>query len=798
MATKKVKLVIKPPQLGASSVVSLPQPSVRNAEEFLKAYVGYIYTAVGAIAQEVASIDLHLYRIKYGKGGKPKTQEIFEHEALSMLHYVNDISTLYDLSEATQVYLELTGESFWVVLKDGKVPTEIWPLRPDWVKVIPHPTKVISHYNYYAGGVMSDKVEIPRENMIPFKYFNPLNPYRGKGATQAAALPFDILNFAQEYNRNFFFNSAIPSMIFTSENKIGEGAIKKFLAQWMSSFGGRGKSNKIAFLGNGMKMDKASFGSKELDFTEQMKQMRDDVLAVFKVPKTILGLTDDVNRANADATTRAFMERVVTPRMRKLVDSLNEFFIPMFGEDDLFLDFTDPAPEDVELKLKKYANARQYTWMTPNEIRAEENLEPIEGGDELFANPTGGGNQDPNAEDPNNDTTGGDNNSDNTEDTTKPTAEEGKGLRPALIKLLGGEVKKKVYVPKVLPKPVKHMVRIPAKKPKKLAQEKMAAKFVEPLKKFIGELVSTDEYSPLLKSKKKATTDKEKEQERLAKEITEKVKKLVEPNKDGSGWDEDKKVNHWNNFIKKVSEREKSIEDVAREVFDEQEKIVIANLENSDKGLKAVFLKKKPSSVIPSLADLDKMWDALVDVLKDIYIEEGNTVLDELGSDQDINITTDFAVQYLSEYSGVLISGINETTREKLRIALSEGYDAGEGVGQLAGRVHEVFDEADKNRALLIAQTESLKASNAATVEAYRQSEVVEYKEWLSERDNKTCPFCLKQDGKFISLNKNFFNQGDTISAGGETMTVSFTDVGEPPLHGRCRCTVIPVLKTES
>src|SRR3990167_8218671 len=132
----KVKQNLEAPKLASPFVINLPQAPARNAEEYLKAYIGYIYTAVGAIAQEVASIDLHLYKLSFVKG-KPKTTEIFEHETLSVLHYVNQLATLYDVIEATQIYLELTGEAYWVVLKDGKTPKEFWLLRPDWVKVIP-------------------------------------------------------------------------------------------------------------------------------------------------------------------------------------------------------------------------------------------------------------------------------------------------------------------------------------------------------------------------------------------------------------------------------------------------------------------------------------------------------------------------------------------------------------------------------------------------------------------------------------------------------------------------------------
>ena len=140
------KNVSEKPQLSSSAVMSLPQPPLKNAGEYLKAYTGYAYTATSAISQEVASIDLHLFKAKFTKNGI-ETTEIHEHPILSLLHFSNSLSTFYDMIEATQIYLELAGEAFWVVLKDGKTPREFWLLRPDWVKVVPDTVDVIKEYS---------------------------------------------------------------------------------------------------------------------------------------------------------------------------------------------------------------------------------------------------------------------------------------------------------------------------------------------------------------------------------------------------------------------------------------------------------------------------------------------------------------------------------------------------------------------------------------------------------------------------------------------------------------------------
>ncbi len=751
-----------PPQNAASAVISLPQPPLRKSEEYLKAYTNYAYTAISAISQQVASIELALFKKKIVNGA-PETTRIYEHESLSLLHFVNPLTTFFDQVEATQIYLELTGEAFWVLLKNGKTPQEMWLVRPDWMKIVPDKNDIIKEYVYHPGGTFTDKVIIPKENVIHFKYFNPLNPYRGKGSVQAAALPLDTHNFAQEWNRNYFFNSAMPGLVFTAEKKLSSKVVTKFMEQWQASHGGRSKSSKIAFLGGGMKMEKATVGAKEMDFVELQRVMRDDILAVFKVPKSILGLTEDVNKANAEATNKAFMERVITPRMIKFVGALNEFLLPMYPDSaNLFFDFTDPSPEDVELKLKKYANARRYTWMTPNEIRLEENLDPVEGGDDLFAPLAGGTSLGAGS---------GEDGDDADEDTDTDSVLERFGFKRSKKKI-------KALLPgrKIKAKPTKHMMPIPPKKIEEIGREKLQKSLTKDLTKMIGKLISV---------KNGEIVEKDSETE------------VEEPPKfrgTDSIFNEEGKDAYWKEFIEHATKHEDEIKDRAVDLFNEQEKVILDRL-NEVKFWKKELRKGKESSVLPSIEELSRTWiPTFIPIIRDILIEQGRFVLDFLGVGGDLDMFTDTAVKFLRVNGAEVVTSINETNRNQLRETLADGCKVGESIPQLRIRVQGVYNLATKNRADMIARTESLRASNFATVEAYRQSDVVEAKEWLTERDDRVCPWCLEMDGKVVGLNKTFFKKGDKFTVGDKTLDIKLLDVGEPPLHVNCRCTTIPVL----
>ena len=75
----------------------------------------------------------------------------------------------------------------------------------------------------------------------------------------------------------------------------------------------------------------------------------------------MLGLTDDINRANAEAATEVFSQWVLRPRLERIRDALNSQLLPLFGSsgEGMEFDFEDPSPEESEAKdLRLESKAR--------------------------------------------------------------------------------------------------------------------------------------------------------------------------------------------------------------------------------------------------------------------------------------------------------------------------------------------------------------------------------------------------------------------------------------------------------
>jgi HK97 family phage portal protein len=350
--------------------------------KYLDDYRGWVFACVQARAEEVANIDFELY-----KGDT----EIDESELLDLIDRVNPTMTKADLFFATQAFLDLEGNAFWFLARDkdgqGQIQ-EIWPLRPDLVQIVTDETNPLIVKGYIYTQPDQKKIPFEAKDILHFKNFNPAGnhpfPHRGVGIVQAASWAIDTDNEAQQWNFSFFRNSARPDGFLTME---GQGAISdeeytRLKKQFSQEHQGSSNAYKIAILHGGLKWQEVTRSQKEMDFLEQRRFSRDEIMALFRVPKTAIGITEDVNRANAEASSYVFASRTIKPLMQKITDTMNEFLVPEFG-DDLCLEFETPVAEDHIAEANYYSLALD-KWMSRNEIREEEGLPPTANGDQFI------------------------------------------------------------------------------------------------------------------------------------------------------------------------------------------------------------------------------------------------------------------------------------------------------------------------------------------------------------------------------------------------------------------------------
>lgn len=353
----------------------------RNVTELLEA-AGWVYACISVIADEIANITIRLY-----KQNGDTVEEQTDHEIINSLYRANGFTTKYDLFWLTAYYLESTGEAPWYVEKSD-AGTSIYLLRPDRITPIMAGSvtseQIISKYEYR--NAQGTKTDIPAENVVFLKFPDPNRQFRGKGTLEAASRVVDIDDYSEKWNLQYFYNGAHPSAAIQTESKLKPSTVERLRRDLKMKHTSAENAHKTIILEQGLKFVPMQLSHKDMEFLEQMKYSRDKILAIFRVPRTAIGITDDVNRANAEATDLVFSKRTIKPKMQRIVEQLNEFFVPMFDKtEQYFLDYDDPVPENQELDLKYYENGLRNGWLTPNEVRTEEGYSPIDGGDSTLA-----------------------------------------------------------------------------------------------------------------------------------------------------------------------------------------------------------------------------------------------------------------------------------------------------------------------------------------------------------------------------------------------------------------------------
>ena len=356
-----------------------------SATKAMAVYNGWSYACIRAIAEEIANMRWRLFKMN----GEEAT-EIFDHDILDLLSGVNEFQTGYELKYLMGSHLELTG-NFYAVMDgvkkgaDGKrsgKPTALHPLNPSGVKVIvdysQFPSRIV-RFEYTSHG---KRYQFDPSEILHLKYPDPSDLHEGIGTAQSIPLWIDADNYAMEFNRRFFINGARIGGILESDNARTEAQLQFIKKSFEAIHKGYDSAYKTLVLPKGTKYTQASESQKDMDFNNLMSMMRDRILAGFRVPRTVLGITDDVNRANAEATNYVFALRTIKPKMQLIVSYLNEFLVPLYGE-NLYLDFEDPVPENTELKVKELAASGGV--LSPNEQRERYfGYEPIEGADDIL------------------------------------------------------------------------------------------------------------------------------------------------------------------------------------------------------------------------------------------------------------------------------------------------------------------------------------------------------------------------------------------------------------------------------
>lgn len=161
---------------------------------------------------------------------------------------------------------------------------------------------------------------------------------------------------------------------------------------------------------------------------------------------------------------------------------------------------------------------------------------------------------------------------------------------------------------------------------------------------------------------------------------------------------------------------------------------------------------------------------------------------------------------FAKEEAARAAKSIVETIHEEMKAAASKAEEAGLPPDEVKAAAGAKLDELTKIGPERVSSTETVKAFNAGTIQAWDDSGVVDAVKWHTQEDERVCPFCEAMNTIIRPIGAPFWLKGETMyvdrerpgyfsaSPFGEPgpyklqMVFDYGDIDGPPLHVLCRC----------
>lgn len=352
-----------------------------NVDEMSALSFAAVYACIRVISESVAQIPLKVYE-RLPNGGK---REASGHPLYSLLHdWPNDEMSSFSWREASAAHLCGWGNcySFIDFGANGR-PKSIELLTPNRVN-----PKRLDHNDLLVYDVTNRKGQTTRYTKEQILHVPALgaNGIMGYSPIRIAAEVIGTGMAAQEHIGAFFKNGAVPSIVLSHPNHLSAEAQERFREGWQKMHGGQGNAYKMAILEEDMKMSTLSISPADAQLVELMKLSRSQVAGIFRVPAHMINDLDKATFSNVDQLSLEFVKFSLMPWLTRMEQVFNRrLFLPS-ERGKYFCQFVTDGLLRGDSKSRNEAHrvAIMGGWKSINEVRAEENMEPINNGEKHF------------------------------------------------------------------------------------------------------------------------------------------------------------------------------------------------------------------------------------------------------------------------------------------------------------------------------------------------------------------------------------------------------------------------------
>lgn len=342
-----------------------------------------MWACVRVISETVATLPFHVFeRRKDGRGVELAPQ----HHVYRRIHdQPNEEMTNVEFWETILSHALLYGNGFARIEWDGEVnPRGMYILHPDRVEVKRDRETGVKFYSSHQtdGGERltifdDDMLHIPGLGYDGMVGYSPVHLHRRT---------IELGMAAGDYMLNYLKNNARPGMYISHPGRLGDTAQKNLRESWSAVHAGLQNAGKPGVLEEGMKIETVGSPAKDMEFLAMRKYQTEEIARIYRVPLHLIQSMERATFSNIEHQSIDFAMHTIRPWCKRIEARVNRTLLGPREGRTFFAEFAIDGlmRGDYASRIAGHAQAITSGQLTPNEARALENRNAIEGGDDLY------------------------------------------------------------------------------------------------------------------------------------------------------------------------------------------------------------------------------------------------------------------------------------------------------------------------------------------------------------------------------------------------------------------------------
>ena len=331
-----------------------------------------VFAAVRLLSESVASLPLHTYeRLPDGK------QRTRVHPVSKLLATTpNPQQSSYSFRETLMGHVLTYGNAYAEIVRDGSgMPTALLPVTPDRVRVTIDESGAISY-------IVDEQITLDQDSMFHIAGlgfdgligYSPITLSRGSIGLAIAA---------EQFGASFFSNGARLGGVLEHPGKLSIEAADRLRESWGAAHSGSSKAGSTALLEEGLKWQQLGLSQEDAQYLQTRQFQVTEIARWYGIPPHLIADLDRSTYSNIEHQSIEFVTHSLRPWLVRWEQEIQR---KLFPDDTHFPEFVVDGllRGDTRTRYESYRIARETGWMSVNEIRSLENLNPVEGGDQYI------------------------------------------------------------------------------------------------------------------------------------------------------------------------------------------------------------------------------------------------------------------------------------------------------------------------------------------------------------------------------------------------------------------------------